>query len=191
MIAFVYGGSGSGKSEYAEQMILRCSKADSRYYIATMKAYGEEGRQRVLRHRTLRSGKHFHTIECPVNLPLALGSIPDPSGASILLECVSNLTANEMFDRDADADSQVPDSIQTDSEIADHLFAEHLVQDISLLCSRVRNAVIVSNNIFDDGADYDILTVRYMKRLGEINRAIAAMADSVTEVVAGIPVKIR
>ena len=102
MISLIYGGSGCGKSEYAEGVVLALSEPGSRYYIATMKAYGEEGRKRVERHRNLRKGKGFQTIECPVNIAGALEQIPDPSGATVLLECVSNLLANEMFDTETD-----------------------------------------------------------------------------------------
>ena len=45
MITFICGGSGSGKSKYAEQLILSGSCPDRRYYIATIIPYGEEGRK--------------------------------------------------------------------------------------------------------------------------------------------------
>ena len=70
MLHLIIGGSGSGKSEYAEnQAVLLSKKEDlSLYYIATMKPFGEEGKRRVERHRRLRSGKGFFTIEHYVNL---------------------------------------------------------------------------------------------------------------------------
>ena len=49
MVRFVYGGSGSGKSAFAEQLVVSC-EAERKYYIATMKVYGEEGRRKVARH---------------------------------------------------------------------------------------------------------------------------------------------
>ncbi len=189
MISLIYGGSGSGKSEYAEGVVLALSGAGSRYYVATMKAYGEEGRKRVERHRKLRSGKGFQTIECPVNIAGALEQIPDPSGATVLLECVSNLLANEMFD--TETSDQGSSAVQEDPGFADRPFTDQILEGLSVLCSRVKHTVIVSNNIFEDGTSYDEWTVRYMQYLGEINCRIAAMADHVTEVVAGIPVPLR
>ena len=92
MITLVTGGSGSGKSEYAEGLLLECEDC-ARYYIATMEAWGEEGRRRVERHKRLRRGKGFITIE----QPREVGSLSFPEkaeGCAAILECVSNLAAN-------------------------------------------------------------------------------------------------
>ena len=51
--------------------------------------------------------------------------------------------------------------------------------------------MIVTNEIFSDGIDYDPETIRYQNYLGEINRKIASLADQVTEVVYGIPVRVK
>ena len=63
MLIVVTGVSGSGKSEYAEQICCKLSGDRKKYYIATMQPYGEEGKKRILRHHRLRSGKGFETIE--------------------------------------------------------------------------------------------------------------------------------
>ena len=70
MLILVTGGSGSGKSEYAENTAVALAEKEGLplYYVATMKPYGEEGRRRVARHRRLRAGKGFETIECFANL---------------------------------------------------------------------------------------------------------------------------
>ena len=62
MMILVTGGASSGKSAYAEQ--LACSLPGSRYYLAAMKPFGEEGARRIARHRALRAGKGFVTVEC-------------------------------------------------------------------------------------------------------------------------------
>ena len=62
MIVLVTGGSGSGKSEYAEQLVMRFGDC-RRFYVATMEVFGEEGREKVLRHKRLRRGKGFVTLE--------------------------------------------------------------------------------------------------------------------------------
>ena len=61
MITLVTGGSGSGKSAYAESLLYSCEGI--RYYIATMQIYDAEGEKKVERHRKLRAGKGFLTIE--------------------------------------------------------------------------------------------------------------------------------
>ena len=93
----INGGSGSGKSAYAEECIVRMSQGLSRYYLATMQVYGEEGRKKVERHREMRKEKGFVTIEQQTRLEDAVSRIENPGKSSVLLECMSNLTANEMF----------------------------------------------------------------------------------------------
>ena len=63
MFALIFGGSGSGKSEYAEKLSCELAQKNEKYYIATMIPYGEEGKKRVERHKKLREGKDFYTIE--------------------------------------------------------------------------------------------------------------------------------
>lgn len=62
MLHVVTGGSGSGKSEYAEKLIAE-SALHRLIYVATMMVWDDEGRKRVRRHREMRSGKGFITIE--------------------------------------------------------------------------------------------------------------------------------
>ena len=104
----ITGGSGSGKSAYGEKRILEAGDM-TRYYIATMEVFGEEGRKKVERHKRLRQGKGFITIESPKEVGRRevldqiscgnqedAGRIKDAQNAqkAVLLECLSNLTAN-------------------------------------------------------------------------------------------------
>ena len=69
MMVLVVGGSGSGKSSYAEKMAVSLAPARMRkYYLATMQVFDDEGRKKVDRHRKLRNGKGFFTIEQPVRI---------------------------------------------------------------------------------------------------------------------------
>ena len=91
MLALITGGSGSGKSEYAEELI--CSLGDSRVYLATMKVSGEEGFTRIMRHLRQREGREFLTVEKET----AIADITIPPEANVLLEDMGNLLANTMF----------------------------------------------------------------------------------------------
>ena len=62
MFHVVTGGSGSGKSAFAEQCILDC-QGSKRIYIATMYPFDEESYRRIARHRAMRAEKKFTTIE--------------------------------------------------------------------------------------------------------------------------------
>lgn len=170
MIHLITGGSGSGKSAYAEEQILRL-RGDTRIYIATMYPYDEESRQRVARHRRMRAEKNFTTIECYRDLK----TVSVPGEADVLLECMSNLTANEMF---------WPDGAGKNT-------AEQILEGVRHLAGNCRNLIIVSNEIFSDGMDYGEETGAYQKTLGQINCCLAELADCVTEVVYGIPLEVK
>ena len=169
MFVLIIGGSGSGKSEYAENLAAAYGRREELplFYIATMQPWGEEGRKRVLRHHKLRAGKGFETIEQYVDLK----SFKLPAKGVVLLECLSNLTANEMFGEGG---------IRKDS------FAE-VVQGVQALRDQCRHLVVVTNDIFCDGAAYDETTRQYQRCLGAINAELSREADQVTEVVCGIP----
>ena len=173
MITLVTGGSGSGKSAYAEEVLSSCE--GTKYYIATMQIYDAEGEQKVKRHRELRAGKGFLTVESPRNV----GQIFFPSGErnAALLECMSNLTANEMF---------TPDGITEESQTV-----TKIIKEIQILSGQVDHLVIVTNNVFEDGIVYDEGTMAYLRALGRIITELAKLADRVVEVVVGIPVQIK
>ena len=158
----IIGGSGSGKSSFAEQYFIEHVKTNHRYYIATMQIYGEEGKQKVERHQMMRQGKGFQTIEQPRNLEDATKSMEDKCG--VLLECMSNLVANEMFTEQG--------------VVKEEETVKYVLQGIEEIAQKTSEIVIVTNNVFEDG--------RLYRALGEINIQLAKKADRVIEVVAGI-----
>ena len=93
MLTLVTGGSGSGKSAFAEDRVLSFGDAQ-RIYIATMHPFDEESHKRIERHQKMRAGKGFETVECYTGLK----NVKLPAGCVVLLECMSNLVANEMFE---------------------------------------------------------------------------------------------
>jgi len=173
MLSVIFGGSGSGKSEYAEDYVVQCAKNDGsrQIYIATMQPFGEETMLRIQKHKRMRQDKNFITIECFTDLK----KVEVEPHTVILLECMSNLAANEMFsDNGAGKDT-----------------IEEIMFGVNQLIQRSVNVVIVTNNIFEDGYSYDSTTLEYMKTLGEINRRICKQADQLIEVVHGIPIIIK
>jgi adenosylcobinamide kinase/adenosylcobinamide-phosphate guanylyltransferase len=170
MLHVITGGSGSGKSAYAEQQVLQAG-AGRRIYIATMIPYGEEGKQRVERHRHLRAQKNFETIECYQNL----AELTVPKDSIILLECMSNLVANEVFEAGG----------------AGRAAADAVCDGVRHLMEQAAALFIVTNEIFSDGIRYEKETIDYLRQLGEVNSRLSLMADRVTEVVYGIPVQVK
>lgn len=165
MMALVIGASSSGKSALAEGIAMR-QAGESLIYLATMRHGGAETEQRIARHREMRSGRGFVTVE----RALDVGQTPLPGRAVCLLECLSNLLANEMYDR-----TPPPD------------LAGKLARDVLALRDRTAALVVVSNEVFSDGAQYDPFCTAYIETLGALNAMLAREADTVIESVAGLP----
>ena len=168
MMTVVTGGSGSGKSAFAEDKIVSFGPA-KRIYIATMHPYDEESHKRVARHRKMRAGKGFETIECYTGLK----NLDFPENAVVLLECMSNLVANEMYDPSG-AGENAEESI---------LVGIHKLQKVS------DDLVVVTNEVFSDSMTDNPEMEEYLKLLGKLNLRMGERADLVTEVVYGIPVE--
>lgn len=167
MLTLIIGGSGSGKSAFAEEKVLSYGQK-KRFYIATMEIFDEESKKRVEKHRRMRADKQFETIECPVHLE----DVRVPEGSIVLLECMSNLVANEMFSpkgRKSDTAEIILNGVRQVNEMAEHM-------------------VIVTNSVFSDGCEYDEGTMDYLACLGKVNGGIVRLADHVFEVVCGIPI---
>ena len=198
MLYIVTGGSGSGKSEYAEQTAVQCRNrtGGTLWYLATMRIWDDEGRKRVERHRRMRAAKGFETIERYTGLetlelretfeelnPAGLDAEQETDSLKywesrrvaqkqvLLLECMSNLVLNEFYDQENGAD-------------------ERILQGIKHLQKQCGDLIIVTNEIFSDGVTYEPESERYIELLGRINRELGQMADSVTEVVYGIPLAV-
>ena len=166
MLILVTGGSASGKSAHAERLLCEHA-AGSRLYLATMQPFGAAAQKRIARHRALRQGKGFQTVERPLNLAgLELPRRYD----GILLEDLGNLLANELFAPEGAKDAAFGSILAG----IDHL------QDC---CETL---VVVTDEIFADGIDYPPETARYICDLAALNRALATRAGVVYESVCGI-----
>lgn len=169
MVEIITGGSGSGKSEYAEgRAVALHSEGKELVYIAAMKPFGEEAAYRIARHRAMRAEKGFMTVECYTDIE---NLVIEP-GTTAILECMSNLLANEMFDNGGDAVGRI-------------------MRGIRALAEKCANLIIVTNEVFSDGVAYDSTTQGYIQALAKLNRWLAGLADYACEVVYDIPVTIK
>ena len=164
----VTGGAGSGKSEFAEGLITASAQSNL-CYLATMRIWDEECRRRVERHRRMRAGKGFSTVECPLDLAAAAKQVPH--GAAVLLEDLTNLASNEWF-----------------GGVGAEQMERCVLEGLERVCQRAALTVVVANELFSDGMDYDAKTARFLEAQGRLNRAVCRRADQVYEVVCGIPV---
>ena len=202
MFHLITGGSGSGKSEYAESEVERLAhltESEEKYYIATMFPYGEETLQKIRRHQQMRAGKGFVTLECYTDLYRLAFSDPF-SGAGqtegqderqnghvsgnrksrkhtvVLLECMSNLLANECY-MESGAQARKLDPVA------------EIEKGMEVLLECCEHMVVVTNEVFSDIPVESREMKSYLECLGRINRWMAKRADQVTEVVYGIPLK--
>ncbi len=166
MTILLTGGSACGKSGLAEYLTM--AGPQPRYYIAAMQPYGDEGQKKIARHRALRAGKGFATVERYRDLE----GLDLPRGGTALLECLCNLTANEMFDDQGGRHDPIPPVLAG---------LEHLMD-------RCANLVVVTNDVGSDLQPYGQGTLDYIRALGEINRGAAERFDAVIEMVSGIPI---
>ncbi|MCM1226360.1 MAG: bifunctional adenosylcobinamide kinase/adenosylcobinamide-phosphate guanylyltransferase [Clostridium sp.] len=167
MFILITGGCKNGKSAIAEKII--CSVKSERFYIAAMQPFGKEAEAAIKRHRKMRDGKNFKTIEKYTNI----GEITLPDKSSVLLECMGNLCANEMFS----AKCAAP--------------AEKIIQDTIKLIENSQLFIAVTSQVGSDGIVYPKETMKYMESLGRLNSELSNIADIVIEAVFGIPVILK
>ena len=101
-LTLIIGGASSGKSAFAERLVLQSGL--SRVYIATAEARDAEMEAKIARHRARRLGQGWRTVEAPLDLELPLGKIQ--SGEIALVDCVTFWLTNQMLD-DADVEEEI------------------------------------------------------------------------------------
>ena len=164
MLTLITGGSKCGRSALGERLLDDFT--GEKFYIATMQPYGEEAHAAIARHREMRAGKDFHTIEQYTDL----GTLALPKGCAVLLECTGNLTANEQFLAGCDAP------------------AAKITAAIADLAETAAELVIIHSEVGADGIDYTPETAAYIREMATLGKNLASMADLVVECVYGVPI---
>lgn len=182
MIVFISGGSGSGKSAFAENVAVRLG--GKKIYVATMPVFSEEDQKKVERHHRLRAGKGFTTME----RPKALEGLPD-GGETVLIECMSTHTANFLFD--PELAHPLLKEAETKKEIIIHDSLVRIREELDPILIRKGNTIFVSAETGFDGRSYEPETEIYQRVLAGVNQYLAEHADAVFEVVCGIPVCVK
>ena len=170
MLILLTGGSACGKSSYGETLAVQGPKP--LYYVAAMEPYDEECLQKIARHRALRANKGFETIERYTGVDAL--KLPQ-AGGTVLLECLCNLTANEMY-------------IQPDAPVDP---VQKVVAGVENLMGQTDTLIVITNDVGSDDEAYSEQTRAYIRALGEINARVAALAGRVYELVAGIPICLK
>jgi adenosylcobinamide kinase / adenosylcobinamide-phosphate guanylyltransferase len=165
----VLGGARSGKSRYAEGLI-RAAPAQTRpHYLATAQAWDAEMAARIMAHRADRDGQGWVTVEAPLDLAGALAALPP--AAPVLIDCLTLWVTNHLL---ADSD----------------LTAE----GAALAAAIARHAgpvVAVANEVGLGIVPDNALARRFRDAAGRLHQDLAAQADRVVLVVAGLPLAVK
>jgi len=169
-VTFVLGGVRSGKSRFAQRI---ASGFGSVTFIATAKPSDPEMELRIERHRKSRPAS-WQTLEVPVDLDVAISSLKDPKQLAVI-DCLTVYLANVM--------SKAPGQGAA--------IKEHTERLCSALEETKSSIILVSNEV-GSGIHPPTATGRvYCDLLGELNQRVAALADNVILMVAGIPVPVK
>jgi adenosylcobinamide kinase/adenosylcobinamide-phosphate guanylyltransferase len=165
-LSLVLGGAASGKSAWAEALVN--SAGLQKLYLATAQVYDVEMEQKVARHRQTR-GDGWTTIE----EPLALGALLDrmTDNQIVLLDCATLWLTNVML-----ADLDVAKA------------CEELVEQLQRCAAPV---VVVSNEVGQGIVPDNALSRRFRNAQGALNQSIAAHAELVVVVMAGLPLALK
>jgi adenosylcobinamide kinase/adenosylcobinamide-phosphate guanylyltransferase len=169
-VTLVLGGVRSGKSRYALQLAAHAQRVT---FLATAEQCEDEEMQaKIERHRAERP-QHWRTIEEPLKLAAAIGSVSNCD--LILIDCLTLFAGKvlEVFGKDSVAISE----------------------SVAALCAALKvppcPIILVSNEVGSGVVPAFELGRRYRDLLGEINQCVAAIADHVVLMVAGLPLTLK
>lgn len=165
-LTLLLGGARSGKSAHAEQLATAFPPPWA--YIATAQAYDDEMVERIALHRARRADG-WETLDAPLDLVGAIGSVPD--GRPLLVDCLTLWLSN-------------------------HLLAEH---DLERESERLADVLgkprgpwfVVANEVGLGIVPDNALARRFRDAAGRLNQNIAARADRVLFMVAGLPMQVK
>jgi len=161
-LTFVLGGAASGKSAFAESLCLQTGKP--RVYIATAQAFDDEMRSKISDHRAQR-GADWTTIEAPLDLSGALAGCAEDQ--VVLLDCATLWLSNVLLS-------------EQDPQTAGAALKAALEQ-----CAA--QVVVVSNEVGHGIVPDNRLARQFRNAQGRLNQMLAAEADLVVQVIAGLP----
>lgn len=161
-MVLVLGGASSGKSAHAESLVMATGKP--RIYLATAQAFDAEMKQKIAAHRSQR-GPDWTTVECPLDLAAALANCTGDQ--VVLLDCATLWLTNILL-----AERDVP----------------HEEDNLLRALGNCRAPVVVVSNEVGHGIVPDnALSRQFRTAQGRLNQKLAAAADRVVFVTAGLP----
>lgn len=172
MNIFISGGCKNGKSYYAQRRAKEMAESLSvpLYYVATMIPHDDEDRARIKRHISERDGWGFETVEQGLSLTEILHDDSIDKNGVFLMDSVTALLDNEMFDDEGNIDEAAPERVK---------------RDVLEFAAGTGNTVFVSDYIYGDVDFYGETVEAYRKGLAAADRALAEVCDEVIEIAYG------
>jgi adenosyl cobinamide kinase/adenosyl cobinamide phosphate guanylyltransferase len=161
----VIGGARSGKSRYAEQLVM--AQPPPWVYLATAESSDDEMKARIAEHRDRRGGR-WQTVEAPLDLT---GSLQEASSTTALVDCLTLWLSNLM--------------------LAERDIAAEILRLEQVVALRRAPIVLVSNEVGSGIVPDNALARRFRDLQGRLNQRIAASADRVVLIVAGLPLVLK
>ncbi len=165
-LSLAVGGAASGKSAFAEGIVTALGRP--RVYIATAQAYDAEMERKIALHKARRDAS-WRQVDAPHDLVGALAGVGDHE--CVLVDCLTLWLSNRML---ADADL----AVETDALVA-------------ALAGMTVPVVAVTNEVGQGIVPEHALGRRFREAQGALNQAVAARADRVAYVVAGLPLWLK
>lgn len=166
-ITLLLGGARSGKSRLAEQQAE--ARGGRLIYIATAEAFDDEMRRRIAEHKS-RRGDRWHNIEAPIAVAEVLQALPLETGV-VLIDCLTLWLSNLMH-----ANRDIPE--ETDRLIGALRTARF---PVLLVSNEVGLGIVPENRLARDFRDHQ----------GWLNQTVAAAADHVIFMAAGLPLVLK
>ncbi|ATM86419.1 MULTISPECIES: bifunctional adenosylcobinamide kinase/adenosylcobinamide-phosphate guanylyltransferase [Yersinia] len=178
----ITGGARSGKSSLAER--LAAQTCDRVFYIATSVVTDGEMAERVALHRATRP-PHWRTWEGYRDLGAVVEQQVAP-GEAVMLECITTLITNLLFEQAGDTPPEQMDFTQLEIGI------QQQITDLLAACARSSAPIFLVTNELGMGIVPENRLARHFRDIaGRVNQRLAAAADEVFLVVSGIEVKIK
>lgn len=193
-LIFVTGGAKSGKSKFAEEMLLKLNNGNQKnIYLATSLVFDEETKEKVRLHKKRRKNDWF-TVETYKNFKNKLYNFfenNDKIKNNLLVDCLTNMITNIIFEnQNIDWNNfERKLYIQTLKKLNKNV--ENSVDELLNITNQFENTVIVSNEL-GMGLVPSYPLGRYFREIaGKMNQIVAEKADEVYFVVSGISMKIK
>ncbi len=182
-VVLVTGGARSGKSTFAEALAAR--RGERVVYIATATAGDAEMADRIARHRARRPASWL-TLEAPLDIVAGLAAVASGVEA-VLVDCLAVWTANRLLALGEPAEDGWWERVAT----LERVLAEELDRVVATGLASPWELLLVTNEVGFGVVPPTELGRAYRDLLGRLNQAVAARADDVYLVVAGLAVEIR